>query len=368
MMKWSSGVMVVALVLAACGGEDGGPKGPDGVGDGGSVSAGTSGTSGAGGKAATAGAAGKGGAASAGASSGGAGNGGASHAGASSGGAENGGSNASGADAGGTGSIDDGGDGSIGGQIVTPAVLVPLVNAFCATARTCCEKQYSDPIDLDDCEAQFGSRNETVPSLLAGAVELDAQGLEACRAAYAAAATSCEMNPVLQACAGVGHGTRGDGESCHLGSECGAAPGPNTCLITEVNSEVGVCAKVPHATVGQRCTFTCRKGEICNFTTYGQADSTLALCFEDESLFCDYEEEQAKCQPIRATGANCEDDDQCGSQGYCDFGGDGKCKARGQLNQDCGICVSSLTCVEGKCKSPPFASFNTCEGRSLGPY
>lgn len=247
---------------------------------------------------------------------------------------------------------------------------MPIVTAYCATARACCKNEAD--VDLDDCESEFAMKNETVGSLTRGAVTLDIGGLEACRAAYVAAATTCEMNGVLAACRGLVHGKIADGAACSLGSECAGKPLPNTCLITEQNGTVGICKATPHAKLNEECFSTARKGELYASTTYGAADSELAMCFEDEGFFCDYDTQPSKCQALLATGTDCERDEQCGSDSYCDYTGSGKCKKRSQLNEPCGLdlgyCIPQLSCVEGKCKSPPFAAGSSCLGYSLGPY
>jgi hypothetical protein len=246
----------------------------------------------------------------------------------------------------------------------TVKALAPTISAFCAAARSCCTKQ-NVPATLADCEAQFPMNNETVASLASGAAKLDMTALGTCLAAYEKAATTCDENPVLSACRGVVIGTRAENASCTNGSECARDPGPNTCLITEQNGTVGVCKKVPHAKSGDACTFTCRPGEDCTFTTYGAGETTVALCFEDDGLYCDYTAEpEAVCRPLVALGDACSSDDQCGYLSYCQV----TCKKRGVEGEPCAPCISSLTCVDNECVSPPFASANTCEGRSLGPY
>ncbi len=357
MRKQYVGALGALLSMVACGGGDE-PAAHGAAGDGaaaGQTAAGSSagGVSGGGNTSAAGGNAGGGG-------SGGGGSSGASGGGSS--GASGGGS--SGASGGG-----DGGSGSgQGGQATTPAALMPIVTAFCAAARSCCQGEDEADVDLVDCEAEFGMKNPLGDALERGAVTLESAGLEMCRAAYEAAAGTCEQVGVLAACKGLVHGTIADGAVCRSGSECAAAPGPNTCLITEPNGKEGICKPVPHAKAGDACFFTARKGESYDSTTWGKADSLLDLCFEDEGLFCDQDSEPPKCQPLRAAGADCDDDDQCGSDGYCDYGGDGKCKKRGKLDEACGICIPQLSCISGKCKSPSFAVGNTCLGYSLGPY
>ncbi|HYP88218.1 MAG TPA: hypothetical protein VEQ59_08690, partial [Polyangiaceae bacterium] len=208
----------------------------------------------------------------------------------------------------------------------------------------------------------FATKNMVAGSLARGALTIDATALAACNAAYEAAATSCEENAVLSACRGVTKGTVAEGAPCANGTECASSPGPSTCLITTNGSEVGVCKTVPHATAGQTCLFTCRAGEDCRSTTYGSATDTIALCFEDEGLYCDVESQ--RCKALLALGAACTGNDQCGIAAFCST----TCQKRGTVGEPCRPCLDSLMCVDDKCVSPPFASFSTCEGRSLGPY
>src|SRR5450432_839839 len=192
--------IVVAGVLVACGGQGVRSQDPAAsvAGSGGTATASAGsggGLSGAGG--AAQGAGGSGGAllATAGA---------AGHAGANGGGGgfANGGAAGS-AGAGGTAGGVGGAAGGVG--ISTPEMLVPTVKAFCATARTCCAKQ-TDPVMLDDCESAFGTKDQTSQALARGTVAIDPADLAKCLAAYQAAATSCEENSVLAACAGIVHG------------------------------------------------------------------------------------------------------------------------------------------------------------------
>lgn len=255
-------------------------------------------------------------------------------------------------------------------MITTPEMLMPLVSAFCAAARACCMEGGDIPVKLGDCESTFATKHDTARSLERGVIAIDQAGLAQCLAAYEAAATSCAANPVLKACAGLVTGKLAEGAACETGAECAAAPGPNACLFADGDDETGICKQTPHGKVGDPCSFTCRPGENCNTSVFGATDSTLAVCFEDEDVYCHYPDEAgevAKCEAILPVGAVCEDDDQCGYFAECDLN-EGKCKARGREGDDCGRCISELSCIEGKCKSPPFASYNTCEGRSLGPY
>jgi hypothetical protein len=353
-------VVAVGLVVNACGG-----KGQENAaGAAGTNGAGTPQTGGGAGTPQTGGSAGTpttGGTSSAGTSTGGSPlTGGASAA------AGNGSAGSSGGALGGSGSGGGGGGNAGGGGggvdgAATVKLLQPTVDAFCAAARSCCAKQ-SEPATLTDCESAFPSNNATVASLASGAATLDPTALAACLAAYQAAATSCNENPVLSACRGVVIGTRPENAPCTNGAECLRVGGSNTCLITEQNGTVGVCRKIAHHKAGDACDFTCRKGEDCTSSTYG--DAPLDLCFEDDGVYCDYLHEPATCKSILTLGAACTDDEACGSTGFCQT----TCQKRGVEGDPCTRCLDSLSCINGKCQSPPFASANTCEGRSLGPY
>jgi hypothetical protein len=245
-------------------------------------------------------------------------------------------------------------------------MLVPTVMAFCAAARTCCAQQ-SDPVMLDDCESGFGAKDQTSQSLARGTVAIDPADLAKCLAAYQAAATSCEENPVLEACAGIVQGKVAAGGACTLGVEC-AGSGPKACLVTGGQDSLGVCKATPGGKAGDACSLTCRPNELCTFTVYGASDSPLTPCLESDGLFCNYDMVPAKCQPLHAVGAQCQQDDECGFLAYCDSSGSSTCKKRSQLNETCGTCISSLTCKDGKCQSPPLSVGSTCDGYSLGPY
>jgi hypothetical protein len=244
--------------------------------------------------------------------------------------------------------------------------LVPTVKAFCAAARACCVNQ-PDPVTLDDCESGFAKRDQTSQSLARGTVAIDAADLAKCLAAYQAAATACQENSVLAACAGIVHGKVSEGSPCTLGVECAGA-GPKVCLVTGGQDSLGVCKATPGGKAGDACSLTCRPNESCIFTVSGVSDSPLTPCLESDGVFCDTNAQPSKCQTIYALGAHCDRDDQCGSAAYCDYSGTSTCKKRSVLNEACGTCLSSLMCTNGKCQSPPLTVGGTCNGYSLGPY
>lgn len=253
-----------------------------------------------------------------------------------------------------------------GANVSTPEMLVPTVTAFCAAARACCAQQ-SDPVMLDDCESGFGARDQTSQALTRGTVSIDATDLAKCLAAYQAAATSCEENSVLDACAGIVKGKVAEGGACTLGVEC-AGSGPKVCLVTGGQNTPGVCKSVPGGKAGDACSLTCRPNEVCTFTVYGVSGSPVTPCLDSDGLFCDYQALPSKCQPIHALGSACQQDDECGFSAYCDYVDTHTCKKRAQLNEPCGTCLASLTCKDGKCQSPAFTVGSTCDGYSLGPY
>jgi hypothetical protein len=274
------------------------------------------------------------------------------------------GSNAGGSSAGGGVSGSAGANGGASGSGSTAVqMLTPIINAFCAAARSCCAKQ-GVSATLDDCEAMFPMREPTVASVASGAITLDPTALAACRAAYTQAATSCTENPVVSACQNVFVGTRAENEACSNGQECKRDQGPVTCLITTQNGTSGVCKKIPHGKAGDACSFDCEKGEDCSSTTYGVADSNITLCFEEDGLYCDTSSDAAKCAPILALNAPCTGFDACGSANFCET----TCQKLSTLGEPCGEeCLEVLECIDNQCQSPPFASDSICMGYSYGP-
>jgi len=352
----------IMSALAACGGE--GTHASDTP-----SAAGTGAAAGGNEQSQQAGRAGQGGAAGSLSSGGSAAGGGAGEKSSGAGGTSAGSMNAgSGGIAGAGGHAGNAGSSGQGGSsmITTPEALVPIAKSFCAAARSCCMKEQM-PTMLDDCESGYGSRDETAKALGRGTVTLDSAGLARCLAAYEAAANECEELSVITACRGVVHGTRAEGQSCTIGSEC--VGDANACLLADSNpGTVGVCRKIPHGKVGDKCDITCRPDDNCTWTSYGAApDQPPAVCFEAEGVYCDRSGESPQCQAIHAVGAACTDFNQCGSAGDCDEGTH-TCKALGKLGESCGRCIPQLTCKDGKCESPSFTAGPTCEGISFGPY
>lgn len=235
-------------------------------------------------------------------------------------------------------------------------MLTQTIDAFCATARICCARDGLS-MTLDACESGLGDTSAPVASVASGAATLDAEKLAACRAAYVAAATTCELDLVMRACSGVLIGLVPEGGACRSGVECA---GPSTCLIR--SGDVGVCyPMIPHGKAGDVCNGTCRAGDDCSKSMIRGTGPWPgpATCFEDEGLYC-----YQTCKPLVGLGAACSDDDQCGYLGFCA----GTCQKRGTKGEACAPCVSTFSCVADKCVSPPFASDYTCTGNMFGPF
>lgn len=256
------------------------------------------------------------------------------------------------------------GDSTGGPSIGIPELLVPIVKAFCATARTCCSKA-GDALLLGNCESAYGMKDQTAQLLARGTITIDPADLAKCQAAYEAAANSCDQVGVRAACTGILHGTVAEGGPCTVGAECAGA-GPKLCLVPGGQDDVGVCKPVPGGKVGDECSITCVTNEGCAGNVLGVATS-LTACLESDGLFCSYDTSPSECKALLALGANCENDDQCGHTAYCDIAGSSTCKKRGQLNDACGNCLSGLTCRDGTCQGRPFTADATCNGYSLGP-
>jgi hypothetical protein len=251
-----------------------------------------------------------------------------------------------------------------GGGFAGAAALTPVVNAFCATARSCCAGQ-SEAADLNDCEAKVAAR-QPISAVQSGSARVDATALAACLAAYQQAATGCLANPVIEACHGVFVGTKQVGENCsESGYDCDSQQGPTTCLITEQNGTTGTCRAVPRGKAGDGCISTCRIGDSCSSVTYGAAGTDdFTLCFEVDGLYCDILADDATCRPLVVQGMPCNFSEACGSAGTCS----GTCLAAAGPGQPCGAgCRHELTCIDDRCQSPTFAGVNSCDGYSLGP-
>jgi hypothetical protein len=212
------------------------------------------------------------------------------------------------------------GDGAAGGSSGTTsksAVLEPMINAFCAAARSCCANQ-GTVANLADCETKFASRHPTIASVDSGDVTVDSAALAACIVAYENARTDCNGDLVVQACQGVYVGTKSDGQRCSNDvAECLHDQGPIVCLLP--SGATGVCKLIPHGKSGDPCLTTCQSGKECSFTDFGEADAIITMCFEQDGFYCDTSDNPT-CKPIVPLGGSC-DGNNCGPSAFCDKGG-----------------------------------------------
>jgi hypothetical protein len=335
-MKKSTVAAALALALAGAGCSSGSATHPDGGGDG---VAGAGGGSGAGG-----GGGGQGGA-------------GGGHPDAGGGG---GGASGAGGTGGGTGGARDGGT----GDGTTTGTLQPLVDAFCATARSCCGQAGRPVQALGGCESLAANDLTVGPSLANGKVLIDSAAFAACVAAYQAAATSCTLTGVLAACRNLFVGTLQDGDACTSVTECRRDQGPMVCLRIQPagmpTPDMGVCRRAPRATNGQPCLSSCQTGSDCSVNAVNpSATDPIATCYETDGLYCPLDQET--CAPLVASGADCFWPDACGSAAVCGtvcmapVAKGGACT----FNRDC---AAGLACTNNMCADQPVANDQICVG------
>jgi hypothetical protein len=241
------------------------------------------------------------------------------------------------------------------------------VATACSAAATCCAAQGLTPM-LDDCEAMYDTYQSGIAGIMAGHVTVDMAAVARCKAAYAAGPDQCNLNAVVAACKGVYVGHQGVGEPCVGGYDCDRSTDTMTCLVTDSSSQpyLGTCQKVPRAELNQTCFSTCRAGEDCSSTTLGIATpEELALCFEDDGLYCEFLESGSVCRSILPVGEECGSAsfDACGSKALCDT----TCVELSDIGESCGSCIHQYTCIDGTCTDPDWANESTCMGFPPGP-
>lgn len=289
----------------------------------------------------------------------------------SSGGAATGGVATGGAATGGvaTGGAATGGAG--GGTTAEPTVdqmltmLGETVVAYCAAAASCCSER-GVPTALDDCESMYAMVQPAVPAIVEGAVTLDLEALERCRAAYEGP-ERCNLNAVVAACGDVFVGLRTEDEVCHGAYDCDRSQGATTCLVSDSSNGVltGVCKPVPRGVLGGPCFSTCQLGYDCSASTTQGATEAGTLCYEEDGLFCEYGEAGSVCQALVPLGEPCTNFDQCGAHGRCD----GTCQPLAALGEPCGSgCQRLLECGDGgTCVDPTWATEYGCSGHAPVP-
>jgi hypothetical protein len=266
---------------------------------------------------------------------------------------------AAGRSAAGEGGAASGSGGSAGEPSTSP--LDAYVQAFCETARTCCEAASMPLGPLEACETAFRGQTNVFELLEKGTVTLDEAKLSACVAAYATAGDSCEWTAVHAACHGIVVGTLADGEPCTDAFECDRSAGPKYCLKLQdaSNPDVGTCVSPPRASADDPCIGTCAPDTDCSSTASSpDASVPTALCYEADGLFCRY---GYGCQALVDDGETCDSGDVCGSDGQCLS----TCQPRAAEGEECIAifdCAKNLTCDAGHCAPEPVASSYTCSG------
>jgi hypothetical protein len=249
------------------------------------------------------------------------------------------------------------------------ADLDQTIAAYCTAAVTCCA-QSGETTMLDGCQTMYAMYQTAIPSIMNGAVTLDAAALARCRAAYDPGPDQCNLNAIIAACSGVYIGHRGEDEPCGSGYDCDRSTGPTTCLITDTANPhaLGVCKKIPHAALGEPCATTCRASdEDCSTSTYTSPDYvTVADCFESDGLYCAYEGSTYTCKSMVPLGQPCDSYDSCGSKADCET----TCTALADRGEACGAiaCLHQYQCgTDSKCVDPTWADSSGCTGYAPGP-
>jgi hypothetical protein len=271
----------------------------------------------------------------------------------------NGGSGGGGQSSGGTAGSNAGGEG--GAVFELPEVLVPLVDAFCAAARTCCAEAGQPPAALDACEEAVAGDSLNFRNVARGTLDVDAGALDACVAAYVAAAGSCAIAGVLDACHGIFKGTIADGAACGDALECDRASGPRVCeiILSQGDGDTGTCVDPGRGALGTACGGDCRENGNCSSTFISTDEVNTTLCFEADGLFCRGGEE---CAELIEDGQECPDGQGCSSASTCS----GNCTPLGGLGAECFFtpdCAQGFICQSSECVAAPFADAYTCVGK-----
>jgi hypothetical protein len=255
-------------------------------------------------------------------------------------------------------------DAGVGGMIGSAA---PLVDAFCAAARACCAQAGRSLDTLARCEQSAGA-SYGAAEVADGAIRVDGPAFDACVAAYQRAATSCAFTEVMTACRGIYIGTLSSGDACKQVADCRRDKGPMICemIITTpgVNPTTGICKLAPRGKENDPCIGSCPIGGDCSIGLLsGEPNPPLALCHEQDGLFCDSDQ---TCHRLNPLGAACFYDWGCGTGNYCDQGC-ARILAAGAACQYNNSCGPGYTCAAGACAPAPLATDGTCEGLPQHP-
>ena len=257
-------------------------------------------------------------------------------------------------------------DAGSGDRTVTlPDGVTAYVNAFCAAVRSCCQKAgLGSPDALATCESQFPQQSEILALVGRGTVTPNSIALAACATALGQTASDCTLP---SACQGLWSGTRSGGEACSQAAEC-AGPGAAVCLLMldadGGTPAAGVCRPAPRGASGGACLGSCASGMDCSVTSVTpEMNPPLALCYDEDGLFCDLDTQN--CAGLRAPGATCDLDDQCGIGGYCNSSS--VCATRKGAGQACTFSSEcsrreNLICAQSICAKTPFVTDYLCSG------
>lgn len=256
-------------------------------------------------------------------------------------------------------------DASVGGMIGT---ATPLVDAFCAAARACCAKDGRPLEPLANCEQNAGATFGAA-QVSAGTIRVDGAAFDACVAAYQRAATSCTFTEVMTACRGIFIGTLSSGATCTQVADCRRDQRPMVCVLIQTTSGVtpttGTCQPAPRGAENDACLASCPIGRDCSIGLLsGMPNPPLALCYEQEGLFCDSDQ---TCKPLKPLGAaECFYDEGCGTGNYC-LPGCERLLTVGAACQYDRSCGPGYTCAAGACAPAPLATDGACEGYPQQP-
>ena len=246
--------------------------------------------------------------------------------------------------------------------------ITVLDNVFCETKRKCCAPLTIQNADvLVVCAPSAGA----FEPILKGTLVADRRAIQACTAAYQAAAQTCSAVEIRKACRGFVAATQAIGEPCSMRDaaegQCKSDMGPVACVPTDQSGAAGVCAAFSHGRAGDSCDASC-KANGCEF--WFVATRAPVGCFESDGLACsDANTDSKKCQPISKRGqpcflGTCGAGDVCGTSAPT-TSNTTLCMAPALLGEYCGGgCAEGLACIGLTCQPDTLgADSRSCDNR-----
>jgi hypothetical protein len=239
------------------------------------------------------------------------------------------------------------------------AAIDEIVNAYCATVRTCCRAAGFPPEPVANCEAEF-SQIDTFQAVLAGKTVLREPERSQCVSWIEGLASSCIVTDDSP-CRRIFDGTGAEGAPCEDPSECRTPRDGVVCLRagdTGTTPPPGVCRALTVGQLGSPCARTIDQDEYRFGYSTSELAPNLGVCDRRDGLFCDYV--TSSCQPLRAAGEAC-DFEGCADGLYCD----GTCRPKTPAGTACEVydqCQAGLDCVGAVCASPKLTDGDLCEG------